>query len=335
MNKGRRPRAVAFGRLVGVGMVVVFQAMHPRVAPAQEVAIRAARYLNDSTDLDGVTLSVALAPRRVLRLGLTASYWSPVGNAPGALYGAGLEVQALRSLLGRGYFVAGVDAGAGTREMSGLWGSYSAGIGAELLGGGPVGLVVEARYRALSDGSRTGVEIGGRLGLDVGVHRGRVRSGGREAAPASPRPVDPATLVLRAGGAGSRRAGIIQTALDARGTPYRWGGTTENGFDCSGLIQYAFGAYQVALPRRSVDQAKVGAPVERRLEALQPGDILTFDTDGQGTVTHVGLYVGEGQFLHSSSTGVTLSRLSDVDPYGAWWYHRWVGARRIDLGKSI
>ena len=68
--------------------------------------------------------------------------------------------------------------------------------------------------------------------------------------------------------------------------------------------------------------------IGKKLDDLRPGDILSFSTRG-GPVTHVGLYVGGGQFIHSASRGVQLSRLSADDPYGRWWYKRRVGVRRI------
>ena len=68
--------------------------------------------------------------------------------------------------------------------------------------------------------------------------------------------------------------------------------------------------------------------MDRRIDALRAGDILTFSTTGDG-VTHVGLYVGDGRFVHSATRGVQLSALSPDDPYGKWWWSRWVGARRV------
>jgi len=114
------------------------------------------------------------------------------------------------------------------------------------------------------------------------------------------------------------------------GRPYEYGGTGEDGegFDCSGLIQYAYGKHGIALPRRSMDQAREGSPVKTSLTALAAGDLLTFSNSG-GPVTHVGLYMGEGRFIHSASRGVQVSVLSPDEPYGRWWYVRWVGARRI------
>lgn len=107
------------------------------------------------------------------------------------------------------------------------------------------------------------------------------------------------------------------------------GGTAANGFDCSGLVQWAYAQHGIRLPRMSRDQAQSGSEVPPVLEALQPGDILLFAAQPGGGVTHVGMYVGELKFIHSSSTGVKLSRLELLDPDGAWWVARWVGARRV------
>ena len=120
----------------------------------------------------------------------------------------------------------------------------------------------------------------------------------------------------------------METAALKMGTAYRLGGTTGDGFDCSGLIQYAYAQHGIVLPRTSSEQAKAGEEVERKIEALRRGDILTFSNSGV-PVTHVGLYVGDGRFVHSATGGVQLSLLSPNDPYGKWWWARWVGARRV------
>ena len=124
--------------------------------------------------------------------------------------------------------------------------------------------------------------------------------------------------------------GVVATADSAIGARYRLGGKGEDGrgFDCSGLIQYAYGRHGITLPRRSVDQARQGRELERDMSELRPGDLLTFSSSGRG-VTHVGMYVGDGRFIHSASRGVQTSVLSASDPYGKWWFKRWVGARRI------
>jgi cell wall-associated NlpC family hydrolase len=126
-------------------------------------------------------------------------------------------------------------------------------------------------------------------------------------------------------------ADVVRTALDALGTPYRWGGTAQNGFDCSGLVQWAYGQHGVPLPRMSRDQALAGAAVPPVIDALSPGDVLLFAAQPGGGVTHVGLYVGERKFIHSGNGGVQLSLLDYSDPSGAYWLARWVGARRMVL----
>jgi cell wall-associated NlpC family hydrolase len=122
---------------------------------------------------------------------------------------------------------------------------------------------------------------------------------------------------------------VVETALDVLGSPYQWGGTAENGFDCSGLIQYAYARHGIRLPRTSRDQSVAGDAVAMVVDSLLPGDILAFAGRVGGSVTHVGMYVGEGKFIHSSSTGVKLSRLDASDPEGSYWIPKWVGARRL------
>jgi cell wall-associated NlpC family hydrolase len=124
------------------------------------------------------------------------------------------------------------------------------------------------------------------------------------------------------------RTMVVATALEVMGTPYRWGGTDSNGFDCSGLIQFAYGEQGLILPRTSRDQARTGLAIERDVRLLLPGDILGFSEERAG-VTHVGLYVGDGMFIHSASGGVKLSSLTASDPDNRWWQQRWVIARRV------
>jgi cell wall-associated NlpC family hydrolase len=116
------------------------------------------------------------------------------------------------------------------------------------------------------------------------------------------------------------------------GTPYRWGGSDANGFDCSGLIQYAFAEHGIPLPRQSREQASAGYEVGRHLSSLLPGDILTFSAQpGQSEpVTHVGLYLGDGRFIHSATGGVQVSELNASTAVSGWWLDRWVGARRVN-----
>jgi len=117
---------------------------------------------------------------------------------------------------------------------------------------------------------------------------------------------------------------VVETAFEAIGTPYEWGGTDANGFDCSGLIRYAYGQFGIDLPRMSRDQLRMGSPVELKLEALRPGDVLGFSAIVGGEASHVGLYVGDGQFIHSSTQGVRVSDLRE--PH---WQQHFIAARRV------
>lgn len=115
---------------------------------------------------------------------------------------------------------------------------------------------------------------------------------------------------------------IIETAKKYMGVPYVWGGMTPSGFDCSGLVQYVFAENGMSIPRTTSLQYKVGTYVAR--SNLKPGDLVFFDTSGNG-VSHVGIYMGNGQFIHSSSSkGVTISNLSN-----SYWNARYLGARRV------
>lgn len=117
---------------------------------------------------------------------------------------------------------------------------------------------------------------------------------------------------------------MVETAFEAIGTPYEWGGNDGNGFDCSGLIRYAYGRFGIRLPRTSGEQLREGIPIELGVSALTPGDILGFSAVAGGEPTHVGLFIGDGEFIHSSSGGVRVSNLRD--PY---WQRLFIAARRI------
>lgn len=102
-------------------------------------------------------------------------------------------------------------------------------------------------------------------------------------------------------------ADIVATAMDYRGTPYVWGGTTPSGFDCSGLTQYVYARWGIAIPRTSEEQATIGAPVASLANA-QPGDLLFFaGSDGTASSPgHVGIYVGNGEMIDSPYLGTTV-----------------------------
>ena len=123
---------------------------------------------------------------------------------------------------------------------------------------------------------------------------------------------------------GSRIQNLLQHALALLGTPYRWGGTGTDGFDCSGLVGYVFrSALGIELPRVSREMATSGQLVSDRA-SLSPGDLVFFGH--RGHVSHVGIYVGEGRFLHAPRTGrdVTVSSLDS-----GYWGDKFMEARRV------
>ncbi|MGV8942768.1 C40 family peptidase [Thermomonas sp.] len=121
---------------------------------------------------------------------------------------------------------------------------------------------------------------------------------------------------------------VLQRAFALLGTPYRWGGTSpDNGFDCSGLVGYVFRTIGIDLPRVSRAMADEGTPIADR-NALTEGDLVFFGR--RGHVDHVGIYVGDGKFLHAPRTGrdVTVSTLTD-----GYWGQKYMAARRITTGS--
>jgi cell wall-associated NlpC family hydrolase len=122
------------------------------------------------------------------------------------------------------------------------------------------------------------------------------------------------------GGGGYAVAG---TALSLRGSPYRDGGADPRGFDCSGFVNYVFAQHGYAVPRSVGELFRTGREVSA--DAVQPGDLVFFDTLGAGA-SHVGIVVGGDQFVHAPSTNgvVRVDRVS-----ATYWAPRLVGARRI------
>lgn len=118
---------------------------------------------------------------------------------------------------------------------------------------------------------------------------------------------------------------VLMRAISLVGTPYRWGGNTpEGGFDCSGLVNYVFrDMLEVRLPRTSRELFGLQGP---RIAPgqLAGGDLVFFGSGG--AVSHVGIYVGEGRFVHAPNSGGTV-RLDRLD--GSWWREHYTGARRL------
>lgn len=118
---------------------------------------------------------------------------------------------------------------------------------------------------------------------------------------------------------------VLMRALGLVGTPYRYGGNTpESGFDCSGLVNYVYrDMLALNLPRTSRELAAVQGP-KISPQRLAAGDLVFFGN--KGNVWHVGIYVGEGRFVHAPSTGGTV-RLDRLD--GPYWQQHYTGAKRV------
>jgi cell wall-associated NlpC family hydrolase len=117
-------------------------------------------------------------------------------------------------------------------------------------------------------------------------------------------------------------AAALLAAQSRIGTPYRYGGSGPDAFDCSGLVAYAYRQAGVALPRTAAQQYALARPVPRA--ELRPGDLVFFRWSGR-EVSHVGIYAGDGQFVHAPQTGGQV-RTENLDD--EWYRERYVGAGR-------
>jgi cell wall-associated NlpC family hydrolase len=113
--------------------------------------------------------------------------------------------------------------------------------------------------------------------------------------------------------------GVVAIAMSQLGTPYVWGGAAPGGFDCSGLVMWAYAQVGVSLPHSTYALFAMGVPISR--DQLQPGDLVFFDGVG-----HVGIYIGGNEFIHAPHTGDVVKISSLDDP---WYSAEYVGARRI------
>jgi cell wall-associated NlpC family hydrolase len=127
----------------------------------------------------------------------------------------------------------------------------------------------------------------------------------------------------------SLRDSVVQMAKAQVGKRYRYGGQSpEKGFDCSGLVKYVMAALQLQLPRTARLQANEGLDIVKDTSRLLPGDLLTFGKTKKSAVSHVGIYIGDGRFIHASSKAGRVIE-SPIDRPPSPLIKVWRGARRI------
>ena len=159
--------------------------------------------------------------------------------------------------------------------------------------------------------------VGGRLFLPGAVLRA--------AMPLAPAPAAKRLAPASTPAAPAATLGRLEATLRSQlGAPYRWGGTSPAGFDCSGFVQWAFARIGVALPRTSFAQFRAG----RAVSAAAPGDLVFFQTYAPGA-SHVGVYLGQGRFIDVGQTVVRIASLGE--PY---WHRRYLGARAVLPGPG-
>ncbi|WP_191498448.1 peptidoglycan hydrolase RipC [Mycobacterium simulans] len=178
--------------------------------------------------------------------------------------------------------------------------------------------VVKSQYQALTPGQREALADPGQVPAGVPGAPGQAPEALAPGVSAAAAPVPgeapppsgmvPGLPFVPPGGGGDR-AVVVQAALTQVGSPYAWGGAAPGGFDCSGLVMWAFQQAGIALPHSSQALAHGGQPVA--LSDLQPGDVLTFYSDA----SHAGIYIGDGLMVHSSTYGQPV-RVVPMDSSG-------------------
>jgi peptidoglycan DL-endopeptidase CwlO len=148
--------------------------------------------------------------------------------------------------------------------------------------------------------------------------------GGRGGTVAIPAPADPAGPPVAPGQGNADGYALSGTALSLRGAPYKNGGISPDGFDCSGFVRYVYQQHGVAMPREVREQFKVGRQVDR--DRLEAGDLVFFSTVAPGA-SHVGIVIGGDQFVHAPSERgvVRVESLSQQ-----YWGSRYIGAKRVN-----
>ena len=243
-----------------------------------------------------------------------------------------------------GFGTHGMRTDAGERLSAPTW-SWGGALAVGLVG--PLAVESEARWRhpietyqhPLPTGFADGWEY--RIGLRIDMGGGRRRRGGNDDWPSSgSRTRLPGRVSWPSGGSGSSSSSrasagrVVNTADDYVGTPYVYGGTTPDGFDCSGFVQYVYRRNGVTLPRTSREQAYAGDGVSASVTALRTGDLIFFSTHGE-RIDHVAIYAGNRRIIHSTSSGGGV-RFDDLSTSrGRWFVEHMVAARRVlDAGGA-
>lgn len=131
------------------------------------------------------------------------------------------------------------------------------------------------------------------------------------------------TATMVPGSVSQQRQQIIDASNNNIGAPYAWGGTSPaQGFDCSGLVVYAYSCAGIPLPRTAIDQMKKGRPIS--LAKALPGDLVFFSAPGKKTYIHVGIYTGANAFIHAPGKGRQITR-SNLD--NSYFRRHFLGAR--------
>jgi len=148
--------------------------------------------------------------------------------------------------------------------------------------------------------------------------------------PAAPKPFAKYSASME----GLRDSIVVSLARGQIGTRYVLGGTTPSGgFDCSGLVRYVMAAMHVALPRTASQQGEVGLALGRDTTGLRPGDLLTFSRTRDGSVSHIGIYIGNGRYVHASSTAGRVIESALDRPFSPL-IKKWKGTRRVVAGAA-
>jgi len=139
---------------------------------------------------------------------------------------------------------------------------------------------------------------------------------------------DAGTIIAASGSSKKRAKAAVTTGRRYLGVPYVWGGSTPNGFDCSGFVQFVYRKQGVPLPRTSRQMSHAGQRVKPSIASLREGDLMLF-RGKNGVINHVALYAGRNRILHSSSSGGGVG-FDDLDTRrGAYFRSHLVAARRV------